>query len=142
MEEKLATDASGSPDATTVVASTHIKPQWRKLHDPSISFEEYHYYAQKTRAEENTFESPKFNWHEIVRRSKPEHTAADDVQQLSKVNLSNPTNRLEISDEEWTNASRAFRTASWGACKLRFEIMFLQLYRTETNRLSLLKVSI
>jgi hypothetical protein len=29
-----------------------IRPQQRKLHDPDVSFEEYHYYAQISRAEE------------------------------------------------------------------------------------------
>lgn len=32
---------------------TYISPQHRLLHDPAVSFEEYHYYALKTRAEEN-----------------------------------------------------------------------------------------
>lgn len=35
---------------------------------------------------------------------------------LKGASFANSANRLEISDEEWTNASRAFRTASWGAC--------------------------
>ncbi|PVH82381.1 hypothetical protein DL98DRAFT_548065 [Cadophora sp. DSE1049] len=38
--------------------------------------------------------------------------------QLTGVHISQEEsqNRLEITDEEWTNASRALRTASWGAC--------------------------
>lgn len=32
--------------------SAYIRPQHRKLHDPAVSFEEYHYYALLTRAEE------------------------------------------------------------------------------------------
>jgi hypothetical protein len=32
---------------------TYISPQQRLLHDPEVTFEEYHYYALKTRAEED-----------------------------------------------------------------------------------------
>ena len=31
-----------------------IRPQDRRLHDPEVTFEEYHYYALRTRAEEKT----------------------------------------------------------------------------------------
>ena len=31
-----------------------IRPQHRLLHDPAVTFEEYHYYALKTRAEEDS----------------------------------------------------------------------------------------
>ena len=30
----------------------YVTPQMRLLHDPNVTFEEYHYYALKTRAEE------------------------------------------------------------------------------------------
>ncbi len=36
-----------------VVESSYIRPQHRKLHDPAVSFEEYHYYALIARAEED-----------------------------------------------------------------------------------------
>jgi len=32
---------------------TYTSPQQRLLHDPEVTFEEYHYYALKTRAEED-----------------------------------------------------------------------------------------
>lgn len=32
------------------------------------------------------------------------------------VNFSNENARMAISDTEWTNANRAFRTATWAAC--------------------------
>jgi hypothetical protein len=122
MDKKLnPTDSPRSQDV--VVSSTYIKPQWRKPHDPDVSFEEYHYYAQRTREEEMTLESPKLNWREIVLREKNvrdtgnEGPSAPLPQNLTAVNAANGTNHLEISDEEWTNASRAFRTASWGACE-------------------------
>lgn len=108
--------------------STAIKPQARKLHDSSVTFEEYHYYALKTRAEEASLEKIHTNWKEIILRKKPAHDAlaTDDSHRSSdaekqiattgNANLSNRSNRIEISDEEWLNASRAFRTATWGAC--------------------------
>ncbi len=43
-DSRLSRDA-GRPD-------TYIAPQQRLLHDPAVTFEEYHYYALKTRAEE------------------------------------------------------------------------------------------
>ena len=94
-----------------VVQDTYIKPQARKPYDPDVTFEEYHYYANKTREEESTYEPPKFSLRDIV--SKPDlaeesHLSARDFAD---------ENRLHISDEEWTNASRSFRSASWGACK-------------------------
>ena len=33
--------------------NTYVSPQHRLLHDPSVTFEEYHYYALRTRAEED-----------------------------------------------------------------------------------------
>ena len=129
MDEKLSSTDSpsspslpGSPD--TVVPSTYIKPQGRKLHDPDVRFEEYYHYAQRTREEEKTLESPILNWREIVlRKKKNAHDAgnkepgAHSSSNLTAADFANRANRLEISDEEWTNASRAYRTASWGACE-------------------------
>lgn len=100
-----------------------IKPQERKPHDSDILFEEYHYYALKTREEENALEAPSSTWREVVLRKKNpagpgiDQAAEDPSGQLTEANFSNVANRLDITDEEWTNASRAFRTASWGACE-------------------------
>lgn len=53
-------------------------------------------------------------------REKPQ--AEPEVQEqvgetlASDLNYSSRANRVDISDEEWSNASRAFRTASSGAC--------------------------
>jgi hypothetical protein len=133
MEEKKlhSSDSASSQEATVtpdahqaVVPSTYgahiIKPQGRKPHDPDVSFEEYHYYAARTREEEQTLERPKTNWREIMLRKKApnliESTTAGRSD-LTEKDFSSVANRLEISDEEWTNASRAFRTAGWGACK-------------------------
>jgi hypothetical protein len=120
----------GDQDTITsnIPATTAIKPQARKLHDSAVTFEEYHYYALQTREEERNLPAPKTNWREILLRKKPAHeistTTANDPHghsnvekhDLSTLNLAKKENRLEITDQEWTDASRAFRTASWGAC--------------------------
>ncbi|KAH9822905.1 amino acid transporter [Teratosphaeria destructans] len=118
-----------SPPDTGSNPSTYIRPQARKLHDPAVSFEEYHYYAVRTREEELHLPAPKTNWREILLRKKPATELQPDTnaprgvpdnEKYDKpppdINLANPQRRLEITDEEWTNASRAFRSASWGAC--------------------------
>ena len=123
MDEKpSSTDSPKSQDV--VRGNSYIKPQGRKPHDPDVKFEEYFWYAQRTREEEKTLVSPKLAWREIVLRKKknanesgveepPAHTS-----HLTEKDFGDRSHRLEISDEEWTNASRMFRTASWGACKL------------------------
>lgn len=123
MDEK-SSGAPGVIDPSRSVVSTYIKPQGRKPHDPAVKFEEYFYYAQKTRAEELTIEAPDLKWREIVLRKKTttpttgnEENGGHQSQNLAGKDFANASNRLEISDEEWTNASRAFRTASWGACE-------------------------
>ncbi len=98
--------------------STYIKPQARKPHDPDVTFEEYHYYALRTREDQKDLEAPKTDWKGLLLRKKKKPTEIEAVEpHLSSKDFSNPEHRLEISDEEWTNASRAFRTASWGACE-------------------------
>nr|POE72724.1 hypothetical protein CFP56_30663 [Quercus suber] len=110
--------------------STAIRPQARRPHDPAVMFEEYHYYALRTRAEEESLPTPKTDWREIVLRKKPEAQQqreeqnpdgdsdeySSTVRTFPAADLSNEEKRLEISDREWTDASRAFRSASWGAC--------------------------
>jgi len=124
MEEKKAASSSESQDVSephdVVVSSSYIKPQGRKPHDPDVKFEEYYYYAQKTREEQRTFRSPGFKFREILNRTKVESDPATEypaTHALTGKDFANREHRLEISDEEWTNASRAFRTASWGAGK-------------------------
>jgi len=99
----------------------YTKPQMRRLHDSSISFEEYHYYAGKTRAEEDsapplkggkgilsTLIPSKSGTAEVV-TEKPPSVSGHGLHE------SNPAKRAEISDEEWVNASRALRTATASA---------------------------
>lgn len=115
MDEKTQEPSPDSPHNGVVTGP--IKPQWRKPHDPAVTFEEYHYYAEKTREEEKGFESPSLNWREIVLRKKPSNDVSDDNHEAAAQKVANTSDKYGISDEEWTNASRAFRTASWGACE-------------------------
>jgi hypothetical protein len=117
------TGSPGTPDNVVLAPSTYIKPQGRKPHDPDVTFEEYYYYALKTREEEVSIDAPKTDWREIILRKKnPAGIEGTEghavVSQLTAEDFANQYHRLEISDEEWTNASRMFRTASWGACRL------------------------
>lgn len=101
--------------------SGYIKPQARAPHDPNVAFEEYHYYAQKTREEEESLESPKLNLRQLVSSKKNPHDNSVGENRnttLTEKDYASVENRLEISDDEWANASRALRTASWGACEL------------------------
>ena len=118
--------SASSPDASTpdeqqVAPSTFIKPQARLFHDPAVTFEEYRYYAQRTREEQRQLEPPKLRWREILNRTsakdadKTGAVAEREGVKATEANFATPESRLLISDEEWTNASRALRTASSGA---------------------------
>ena len=94
----------GNGDRTV---AAYIKPQARKLHDPDVTFEEYHYYALRTREEENALPAPKTKWGEILLRKKPSHDAGNgagvdnDKIDHTEVNFAKSANRIEISDREW-----------------------------------------
>jgi len=124
MDEKpKSTDSPGSQDVQPApnFSSSYIKPQGRKPHDPDVLFEEYLYYAERTREEETTLEPPSTIWRHTIFKKKekaaPVAAAGDSPHALTAADFAKRENRLEISDEEWTNASRALRTASWGACE-------------------------
>ena len=114
-------ESASSSDGQQVAQSTYIKPQARLLHDPAVLFEEYQYYARRTREQEKHLESPKLRWREIINRKTNEDAPQIDAgadyrkRKVPEVNFAQEANRLHITDEEWTNASRAMRTASTGA---------------------------
>jgi hypothetical protein len=114
MSEK--TNPVNAPPSQDINLGTYIKPQARLPHDPNVTFEEYHWYALRTREEEKTYETPKTDWKGLLlHKKKDNHNDASELHADTERKLSYAAGRLEISDEEWTNASRAFRTASWGA---------------------------
>ncbi|KAJ5194510.1 uncharacterized protein N7498_007948 [Penicillium cinerascens] len=92
-----------------------IRPQAREPYDPNITFEEYHYYARKTREEELTLESPVLNVRQMFKKTS-EQEVPSNIPTLTEADFRNPERRLQITNEEWNNASRSFRSASWGAC--------------------------
>jgi hypothetical protein len=85
----------------------------------------YNYYADRTRAEEDQHAGEvqgTQGWLEMIIPSKS-GMGAGGVSSAEKqgadtnahVNLADPERRMQISDEEWTNASRALRTATKSA---------------------------
>lgn len=93
-----------------------IRPQLRKLHDTAISYEEYAYYAAKTRREEEEFASQTKGTGilQVLFPSKSGH-GASNARKSSVTDYSTPEKRMQITEEEWTNAARALRTATTSA---------------------------
>lgn len=98
--------------ASFVVA--HARPQHRKLYDPSVTLEEYLYYAEKTRADQNAAE--KIEQQNKVPLLKvvfpPKSNKAEMDEKMANLNTSVASQRLMVTDEEWTNASKALRNAT------------------------------
>jgi len=93
-----------------------IRPQMRKLHDPKVTYEEYAYYAAMTRQEEDTYAAQQGGTGILgVLFPSKSGSGAGDVRKASVTNYSTAEKRMQISDEEWTNASRALRTATGSA---------------------------
>lgn len=133
----------GSPDPTP--PSTFISPSQRKLYDSSVTFEEYVHYAQRTREEEKaqpaTVETgiigqifrrqshatlepmpAPYADDETADKSSGEKAALPDANGTTAGDETSEPRRRSIlsrhsviTDDEWRNASRALRTASWGA---------------------------
>jgi hypothetical protein len=111
-----------------------IPPSNRLLHDPAVPFEEYRYYAELTRAEEEeTFKTdpPTTGIMQVLfptkssggvkpistsPRSPGSPGSGSDEKGLSEKNFREPREKIAVSEAEWTNASRAIRTASGAAC--------------------------
>ncbi|KAF1988289.1 oligopeptide transporter protein [Aulographum hederae CBS 113979] len=99
--------------------------QVRKTHDPNVSFEEYLYYAKLTRVEEAELPTVPHPFRKIAGLTKkkshhdlPEpdtHEGEKEKKQDISPSSSDSGKPVVVSDEEWTRASRAMRTATWGA---------------------------
>lgn len=117
--EKEDENGGGSSSAISNPDSGPIRPQLRQLHDPDVTFEEYYYYAQQSRAEELTHPP---SGHEtkllsLILPSKSDggvQRAQGDEKEVNR-NIFKRETRAHITDDEWTNASRALRTATRGA---------------------------
>lgn len=117
MGEKLQDAVWAEQDQPSSSVTLAIKPQARKPYDPGVTFEEYSHYAKLTRAEQITLESPKLNVLALLGGSKTADSKEEPELKLTAKDFTRRENRLNISDEEWANASRAMRTASAGACE-------------------------
>jgi hypothetical protein len=78
-----------------------------------VTFEEYHFYALRTREEQRHLEPPKWQVRTLFSKNKTAHLGAADTN--GQKHHSEPRVGAVITEEEWSNASRAFRTAGWGA---------------------------
>ncbi|KAN0072592.1 hypothetical protein V8E54_009521, partial [Elaphomyces granulatus] len=102
----------------------YIRPHERKPHDPDVGFEEYVYYALHTREEQDSHPSePSFVDGLIAKVFPRKMQASTGAGECPPILSSNETMIEDygvacavVSDEEWLNASRAFRTATSGAC--------------------------
>lgn len=109
MAEKSDRFDDGLSTSSPPTQSLYHPPSQRKVHDSDVTFEEYHFYAQRTREEQRLMEAPKWQWASLFSKNKEEKHAVNEKHE------SRGNSGSVITEEEWTNASRSFRTASWGA---------------------------
>jgi hypothetical protein len=109
-------------------------PALRNLHDPSVTIEEYFYYAKITREEQRSIPTVKTPARKLLRFGKhdavsstvtgsdaikletsenPQSTATDEkTGEPEAPALARP---VVVTEDEWLQASRAARTATWGS---------------------------
>ncbi|KAG0645681.1 hypothetical protein D0Z07_8572 [Hyphodiscus hymeniophilus] len=117
-----------SIDAADPDQAVFVSPKHRLHHDPSVTFEEYHFYALKTREiqDREALNEPQtkgilailFPPKSTKIESSPATPPSGGVGEKTSGETP-PTDgggRLVVTDEEWVNASRAMRTATWAAC--------------------------
>jgi hypothetical protein len=129
---QLSADGGDPRLSSERVEQSYVRPQHRKLHDPTITFEEYCHYANLARAEEDslskkdlgdtTFFSlilPSKNLKgDVVHSTPPAGNGEKSENGEEKIPVNHNldvSERLDVTDDEWTNASRALRTATWAA---------------------------
>jgi hypothetical protein len=109
-----------------------ISPFNRLLHDPAVTFEEYFYYAALTRAEETETaktETATTGIMQVIFPTKSDggvkpisvsprspNGSGNEKDEKAAMAGMDPSERIAITDVEWTNASRALRTATGAAC--------------------------
>lgn len=109
-------------------------PALRNLHDPSVTIEEYFYWAKITREEEKSIPKVKSPVRKLLSSGKRDTasttiTGTDPTKSgLSKQASGGATNEklsdsetppnarpVAVTEDEWLNAARAARTATWGS---------------------------
>ena len=90
-----------------------IRPQHRKLYDSSVTFEEYAYYAKKTRADQLAQSSKQTAKVSLLRTIFPPKSSETALsQKMFELNTSKDSERTTVTDEDWINASKALRNAT------------------------------
>ena len=108
------------------VASEVTRPAVRKLHDPSITFEEYMHYAAITRADDRNITGPNTDnalsvaglksMNPFAKKEEPINERVTQMHDEKETATSSPDRQpYTITEEEYIQASRAVRTATWGA---------------------------
>lgn len=99
------------------------------LHDPMVKFEEYFFYAQKTRASERDVPTQKRGITRFIPGMQTGLESTPGNTELKELPVEYPDDKTGatiqgrrrsnvvgiVDDEEWLRASRAARTATWGA---------------------------
>ncbi|EER36957.1 amino acid transporter [Histoplasma capsulatum var. duboisii H88] len=117
-EEKMAhasTPEDEGKEARKHVEQRAIPPKMRKLHDSAVTFQEYQHYASLTRADQDQMPKSTAGKNLLFYLIPNLQNVGIEKYELTKVNTSDDAQRMNITDEEWINASRALRTASSGA---------------------------
>jgi len=112
--DEILPDSSRDPNVVESKPGA-IAPRLRRLYDSKVSFQEYQYYAQLTRTEQENAPKSKAGKNLLAYLIPSLQRVEEQSYELSNLNSSNPAVRVTITDEEWANASRALRTASAGA---------------------------
>ena len=100
------------------------RPAIQKLHDPNVSIEEYMHYAAITRSDDRNFDAPHTDTamkvaglkslNPFAKKREPAVATTTELNEKAATEAS-PDGRFIISEEEYIQASRAVRTATWGA---------------------------
>lgn len=115
--------AGGDPHLSLSKNEAFIAEQPFDAHDPSITFEEFMYWAKVTRLDELAANQayidargPRTIKTTIKDRfSKGDNGLSVDTNTPSTSGNEDNTVITGVSDQEWRQASRALRTAGWGA---------------------------
>lgn len=115
-KEKVLPEVMAQEPPTYGNGAGPIPPRLRALHDSNVTFQEYQYYARLTRAEQDALPPPAKAGKNLLAYIIPnlQKSVVTEVERVD-INTSDREKRRQISDEEWTNASRALRTATAGA---------------------------
>ncbi|KAL5119101.1 hypothetical protein ACEQ8H_003025 [Pleosporales sp. CAS-2024a] len=103
-----------SQDVTSPQFTGLLRPQHRKLYDPTVSFEEYIYYAKRTRADQDATAAMTAGHKKSLFKTifPPKSTEAELHGKMVSLNTNNANQRAVVTDEEWINASKALRNAT------------------------------